>query len=82
MSEIGQAAVRLEHPKRVAQNAILVAREVDHAIRNDYTVLSGSGMFSISPFGLVEEAYRTAQTTCLGPRGTEDSRGRSRFANF
>jgi hypothetical protein len=36
------------------------------------TVLSGSGMFSISPFGLVEEAYRTAETAGLGPRGTED----------
>jgi hypothetical protein len=29
-------------------------------------------MFSISPFGLVEEAYRTAETAGLGPRGTED----------
>lgn len=31
-----QAAVRLEHSKRFAQNATLVAREIDHAIRNDH----------------------------------------------
>ena len=46
-----EASARLEHPERLAQNGVLVVRQVDDAVRDDHVHrIAGSGIASIVPF--------------------------------